>query len=219
MLDNPPPNRRKDLVNRLRTTGALAAILIILAACGPAASGESDEPSSAASVAQSAAAQESQGAPEPSFSAGLVADLEALIPDTVGDLTMQKTSMQGNEYLLNPDGDPAMLQFLQDVGVSPNDISMATGSGFNADFSSSAFMFVIRAQGANSDALLSAFQQAMDSDAASPLEWSSANIGGKQVQTSGDDSGTTYLYAKGDIVFWIFASDLEAAAEILGGLP
>jgi hypothetical protein len=203
----------------LRTTGALAAILIILAACGPAASGESDEPSSAASVAQSVGAQESQGGPEPSFSAGLVADLEALIPDTVGDLTMQKTSMQGNQYLLDPDSDPATVQFLQDVGVSPNDISMAIGFGFNEDFSSNAAMFVVRAEGANSDALLNAFKNAMDSDTASPLEWSNATVGGKQVQVSSADSGDTYLYVKGDTVFWITASDPANAEEVLSDLP
>ena len=207
-------------MNRFRTIALTAFTGFVLVACGPAASGGSNEPGpGGASQEQSQGAQASQGGPEPSFSEGLVADLEALIPDTVGDLTMQKTSMQGNQYLLDPDGDPAMLQFLEVVGVPPDNISMATGFGFNADYTSSAFMFVIRAEGADSNRLTSAFKEAMDSDAASPLEWSSANVGGKQVETSRDDSGTTYLYAKGDIVFWIFASDPEAAAEILSGLP
>jgi hypothetical protein len=132
---------------------------------------------------------------------------------------MQKSSMRGNEFLLDPDGDPAMITFLQEVGVSPNDISMAFGFGFSADASASAFMFVVRAPGADSNTLLGAFQQAMASDTESPMEWSSASIGGKQVQAAETGDGTTYLYVSGDVVFWIFASDPASAAEIFSGLP
>lgn len=208
---------RRNFVNRLRTIAGMT-LVVILAACGPAASGGSTEPD--ASEGQASQAQSSGGGPEPSFGEGVVGELEALIPDTVGDLTMQpETSMQGNEYLLDPDGDPSMLQFIQDVGVSPNDISMAIGSGSNADFSSTVVMFVIQAQGANSDALLDAFKQAMATDASPAPVWTSANVGGKQVQSSGDDFATSYVYTKGDDIFWIFATDPEIAAEILSGLP
>jgi hypothetical protein len=205
-------------VNRFRTIALTAFTGFVLVACGPAAS--QSEPGSESEPGQASQAPgASQGGPEPSFSEGLVADLEELIPDTIGDLTMQKTSMQGNQYLLDPDSDPATVQFLQDVGVSPNDISMAIGFGFNEDFSSNAAMFVVRAEGANSDALLNAFKNAMDSDTASPLEWSNATVGGKQVQVSSADSGDTYLYVKGDTVFWITASDPANAEEVLSDLP
>ncbi len=170
-------------MNRFRTIAITAIAGFVLVACGPAAS-QSVEPEPDGSQAAGQSAGESQGGPEPSFSAGLVADLEALIPDTVADLTMQKASMQGNEYLVDPDGDAAMQQFLQDAGVSPSDISMAFGYGYNADFSSNAFMFVVRAEGANSNALVPAFQQAMQADAETAMQWSSANVGGKQVQQS-----------------------------------
>lgn len=204
-------------MNRFRTIALAGLAGFVLAACAASSPQPeaSDEPSQAVSQAPGA----SQGGPEPSFSAGLVADLEALIPDTVGDLTMEKSSMRGNEYLLDPDGDPAMLQFLQDAGVSPNDITMAIGYGFNADFTSQAFMFVVRAAGADSNELSSAFQEAMDADAESPMQWSDASVGGKQVKQSDSGDGTTYLYAKGDTVFWIFASDPASAEEILSGLP
>jgi len=209
-------------VNRLRTSAALGALIIVLVACGPAAETESGEASTEASTAASVAASEPQasdGGPQPSFSAGLVADLEALIPDTVGDLTMDKTSFRGNEYLDDPGSDPATVAFLQQVGVSPSDISMAIGFGFSSDGSSFAAMFVIRAEGADSSALVSAFQEAMNQGGASPLEWSSATVGGKQVQVAAAASGSTYLYANGDIVFWINASDVAIAEEILSGLP
>jgi hypothetical protein len=95
---------------------------------------------------------------------------------------------------------------------------MAMGFGFSSDFSSSVFMFVVRAEGADSNTLLAAFQEAMNSNAASPLQWSSANVGGKQVQSAAVDSGSTYLYATGDVVFWI-TGDPASADEVLGGLP
>ncbi len=207
-------------MNRFRSIAVTAVAGFVLVACGPAASGSSDEPSGEASEAAASEAQPSgDGGVLPSFTEGAVADLEALIPNTVGDLTLKKESMQGSEYLLNADSDPAMVQFLQDAGVSPNDISMAYGFAFSADFSSSLFMFVVRAEGADSTALLSAFQAAMDSDAASPLEWSSATVGGKQVHQAGADPGTTYLYPTGDVVVWLTASDTASAEEVLSGLP
>jgi hypothetical protein len=202
-------------VNRFRTVALAAIAGLVLVACSAATPTpepeQSDEPSQAP--------QQSQGGPEPSFSEGLVADLEALIPDTVSGMTMQKTSMRGNEYLLDPDGDPAMQNFLQQAGVSPTDISMAFGFGFSSDAATQAFMFVIRASGAESNALLAAFQEAMASDAESPLQWSSANVGGKQVQVAETGDGSTYVYVRNDVVFWIFASSSDVAAEMLSPLP
>jgi len=96
---------------------------------------------------------------------------------------------------------------------------VAIGSGYTADFSSSLFIFVIRARGANSDALVNAFKSAMAADASPPPEWTGATVGGKQVQVSSDESGATYLYATGDVLFWTFASSPALAEEVLSGLP
>ena len=203
-------------MNRLRSIAALAAVGILIAACGPAASG---------STAQSAAAQASQvaqasgGGAGPSFTAGAVADLEALIPDKVGDLTMSKSSSQGNDYLIAPDSSPELVQFLKDTGVSPKDVSIAIGTGYNADFSSSVFMFVIRAKGADSGKLVSAFKAASSSTDQSPLQWASANVAGKQVETAPSAGGSAYLYVKGDVLFWITATPPALAEGVLGGLP
>jgi hypothetical protein len=112
-----------------------------------------------------------------------------------------------------------MQNFLQQAGVSPTDISMAFGFGFNAETGEQAFMFVIRASGAESNALLAAFQEAMASDAESPLQWSNANVGGKQVQVAETGDGSTYVYVRNDVVFWIFASSSDVAAEMLSPLP
>jgi hypothetical protein len=202
------------LVNRLLTIALTAITGIALVACGSAAS--SGAPSQAAgSQAQSSAG----GGPEPSLTAGAVADLEALIPNSVGGLTITKQSVQTSEFLTAPGSDPAAVKFVEDLGVSPSDISIATGSGNSADYTKFVFVFVIRAQGADSDRLISAFKTATSTGEASPLEWSSATVAGKAVETAGGDTGTNYIYAKGDILFWLIASDATLAEQFIGLLP
>jgi hypothetical protein len=196
----------------------MAVAGLVLVACGPAAS-QSTSQSTSQSSAPSQAAQSSGDVVGPSFTTGAAADLEALIPGTAGGVTLTKASMRGSDYLVSGNADPATVKFLQDLGVSPNDISMAYGIGFSADASSTVAMFVFRAAGANSAQLLSAFKTASEADSSSPLQWASANVGGKQVEASSGGSETTYLYVKGDVLFFVGASDPAVAAGILNGLP
>jgi hypothetical protein len=203
-------------VNRLLTIAVTAVAGFVLVACGPAASsssGTSSEPSVAASQGQA-----SGDAAGPSFTEGAVADLEALIPDTVGDLTMQKSSTKGDEFLTSSSSDPAVAKFVSDLGVSPSDISIAIGFGFSADASSSLGMFVFRASGADTDRLIAAFKEANDADRSAPLAWSSTTVGGKQVESAVDGETTYYLYAKGDVLFFL-SGDPASTEEAISGLP
>jgi hypothetical protein len=205
-------------VNRLFAVALTVITGIALVACGPAAS--SGGPSSGASQAAASQPQSSSGGgPEPSLTEGAVADLEALIPNTVGDLTIKKESIQTSEFLTAPGSDPAAVKFVEDLGVSPSDISIATGSANSADFAKFLFVFAIRAQGADSDRLVSAFKTASSTDDASPLQWSSATVAGKSVETAGGGVGTNYLYAKSDVLFWLTASDATLAEQFIGQLP
>ena len=112
-------------MNRFRTAATLTILGILIAACGSSGSGSPTPTASPTPVAQASA-----GGPGPSFTQGAVADLEAIIPDKVGDLTMQKQSMKGSQFLTNSSSSPEAVKFVQDLGVSPNDISIAIGSGF-----------------------------------------------------------------------------------------
>jgi hypothetical protein len=206
-------------VNRFRTIAVAAIAGFVLVACGPAASGNESPGGAASQAAQSQAAQGSQGGFEPSIGEGVVSELEDLIPDKVGDLTMQKSSFRGNDYLVSPDSDPETVQFIQDVGVSPSDIAVALGSGFNADFTSGASVIIIRANGADSNKLVNAFKKNMQASTESPIEWASANVGGKGVESNGATEQATYLYVHGDTLFIVSALDDATAGEILGGLP
>ena len=139
-------------MNRSRTLVVAGLVAIVLAACG--SSSASPSASQSASVAPSASAAESPGIGLPSFSAGVVAELEALIPDEIGGATMQKFSMRGDQFLTSGQEDPTTARFLEELGVSPNDVSIAFGFGFAPDFTSGAAMFVFRAEGATDSAWL-----------------------------------------------------------------
>lgn len=205
-------------MNRFRSIAVTAVAGFVLVACGPAASGSSSESQAGeASQAASEAAQASGDGVLPSFTEGAVADLEALIPDTVGDLSMQKTSTKGDEFLTSSDSNPAVAKFVNDLGVSPSDISIAIGFGFSADASSSLGMFVFRASGADTNRLIAAFKEANDADRETPLEWSSTTVGGKQVESALDGETTYYLYAKGDVLFFL-SGDPASTEEAISGL-
>ncbi len=203
-------------MNRFLTVVATAVAGLLLVACGPAGSTSSSEPSSAASTAASEAPRSSDVA-GPSFTEGAVADLEALIPDKVGSMTMQKTSTRGDEFLTSG-GDAAVEKFVSDLGVKTSDISIAIGFGGATDGSSSLGMFVFRASGAETSRLVSAYKEAYDSDRETPLVWSSATVGGKQVEKAVDGEDTYYLYAKDDILFFL-SGDSASSEEVIGGLP
>jgi hypothetical protein len=207
-------------VNRFRTIAVTAVAGFVLVACGPAASSSSGEPSSSASAAGSGA-EASVGGVLPSFTEGAVADLEALIPDTVGDLSFQKQSMQGSEFLTAPGSNAASIKFVEDLGVAPSDISIAIGFGFSTDASAppqTLIMLVFRAAGADTGRLVSGMKEAMDAEADTPTTWTSADVGGKQVEKSVDGDPAIYLYAKGDILFFV-SGDADTATEVISGLP
>ena len=206
-------------MNRFRTIALTVLAGLVLVACGPAASSSAGEPSSEASAAAASQAQESAGGPEPSFSAGLAADLEALIPDSVAGLPITKSSMRGNEFLVAPNSDPATIKFVQDLGVSPEDISIAIGYGISTDASSSVIIFILRAAGADTNTLTSAFKEAQNGSAESPIQWSASTLGGKQVEVGDLGGQPTYLYAHGDVLAWVTATTEAIAEEVISALP
>ena len=205
-------------MNRFRTAAALTALGILIAACGSSGSG-SPSPTPSPTAVPSQAAQASAGGPGPSFTQGAVADLEALIPDKVGDLTMQKQSMKGSQFLTSSSSSPEAVKFIQDLGVSPSDISIAIGTGSSKDYTQTVIAFVIRANGADTGKLVSAFKTASAAGNSSPLQWASATVAGKSVETAGSSGATNYIYAKGDVLIWLIATTPTLAEQFIGQLP
>jgi len=201
------------------------AVILLLGLAIAACSSGSASPSPTASVAvpsESAAEPSpstSQGA-EPSLPSG-AADLEALIPNKVGGVTLQKLSMRGNEFANSGSASAEVQDFLDNLGVSPEDVSVAVGLGVDTDNGSGVAIFIFRAEGADSGRLLQTFKDAVDAEQDTPLEWESANVGGKQVERASDpqQNNTVYLYVNGDVLVFVSTTNQDDAAQVLSGLP
>ncbi len=169
---------------RIKSAALVGVVAMLLAACSSASSG-STAPTSEPTATP--AAQQSATGPLPS--AGVVAELEALIPDTIGGITMLKQSMKGSDLAASGSGDAAAEKFIQDLGVSPDSIDIAFGYGVSADATNVAAMFVFRAQGAGKDKLLQVFKEANDAQLDTPMAWESRSVGGKDVQVATGGGG------------------------------
>lgn len=189
----------------------------LLVACVPASPEASGFPSTGASVAPSGSSE-----PLPSFTSGEVPELEALIPDAIGEIVIQKLSMRGADFLGGDDPDPAVEQFLNDLGVPPEAISLAFGFGFGPDLNEGAAIFVFRAEGAGADRLLRVYRESLDRERETPLDWQPVTAGGKQALVAVDaeqDDRAIYLYATGDTLFVVSATDPADSEAILAGVP
>jgi len=207
-------------VNSLRA--ALAAILLLAlaaAACSSGGASASPTPSASDPSVEPSIASSSEGA-LPSLPSG-AEDLEALIPDTIGGVALQKLSMRGNEFANSGGASAEAEEFLRTLGVSPEDVSVAIGFGLSTETDSGVAVFVFRAEGADSGRLLQAFKDATDAERETPLEWESVTIGGKQVERAADpeQNNRVYLYVKDDLLAFVATTNEDDAAEVLGGMP
>jgi hypothetical protein len=194
---------------------------ILLAACGGGAS-SADASQATPSVSQSPEATTAgpSGVALPSLPSS-AKDLEALIPDKVGDIALQKLSMQGDEFVSSGGATKETEKFLEGLGVDTDAVAVAAGFGSAAETGDALVVFVFRAEGAGTDRLVTVFKEALDSDRSEPLAWEGADVGGKQVEraTDPEQAGQVYLYAQGDVLFYLAATREEDAAEALETLP
>jgi ABC-type glycerol-3-phosphate transport system substrate-binding protein len=203
-------------LNRTRVAFATICLGLLAAACS--GGGSSASPSAAEPTTQPTAVG-SSGLALPSLPSS-AKDLEALIPDEIGGITLQKFSMQGDEFVSSGGATEETQQFLEGLGVATDDVAVAAGFGSSTD-TGAIVVFVFRADGAGTDRLLTVFKEALDSDRDQPLEWEAASVGGKQVERASDaeQEGMVYLYAQGDVLFYLAANREENAAEALEALP
>ena len=183
---------------------AILAAVAVLAACQPGAS--SGAPGST---------------PTPTPLASLTPeDLSDMIPGDVQGIILLRFSMTGEEFLGGA-ADPGLAAILSDLGAEPEDISVATAIGGSTDGEETATVFAFRVAGADADSMITAFQGVAD-QSGSPLDWHEATVGGKSVQVSStneDFQDPIVLYATGDILFFVTASDDSITEDILRKLP
>ena len=212
-------------MNPFRTLPALAALVLValLAACGDSTSSASVSAEPSLAVSEAASPSPSVAASTAALpSAGTVADLEALIPDEIGGITLQKFSMRGNEFVNSGSATDETQEFLERLGVSTDDVAVAFGFGVSAASGDGAAVFVFRALGAGSDRLVTVFMEATDKAREAPLDWQPTTVSGKGVYRATDpeqNNQTVYLYAIDDTLFFLAATREADAAEALAALP
>lgn len=109
----------------MRVAAATICLGLFIAACG--GGGSSD---GASQALQSAAG--SSGVALPSLPSS-AKDLEALIPSEVGGITLQRLSMQGNEFASSGGATQETQNFLRGLGVASDDVAVAAGFGSSTD--------------------------------------------------------------------------------------
>ncbi len=197
---------------RLRYLLGAALAALLFTACQPSAS-PSAEPSGAASDGAGGSIGEIPsmvGNPE----------LEATLPQKAGDITMQSFSMSGPDFLA-ADVDPQFTTFIDSLGADIEDVSVAFAFGSNTDGTNTASVFAFQIAGAEAQELIEEFKASAE-DGGDPLVWNPDTVGGKSVEVAepNDDFPTPLaLYATGDVLYFVSATDPDAFEEIIAGLP
>jgi hypothetical protein len=208
-------------LNRLIAAGMAALIGIGAAACGAQGASTGSLTASTTQAVATPSVAATSSATGDALPSGAT-DLEALIPDKVGKIVLQKASMSGDQFVGSGNATQEARDFLQGLGVSTDDVSVAVGFGADLGTGDTVAVLLFRALGANSDQLVSRFKEATDRERDNPLDWQSADLGGKHVEKAADPqqgNGSIYLYATGDLLVFVTAGSDERAAEALSALP
>jgi len=196
---------------------ALAALAIVVAACGSGTA--TTAPVTKAPATQAPATQAATGsdaAPSfvlPSFHADQ--KLESLFPDSIGGVPVAVQSISGEQFMALGKS-PELDAMLATLGKSASDLSVAFGSA-----GATVTIIGLRVAGVPGSttftALFNAYKQA---NAATITD---VTISGKSVKKAvpTDDSGTSYLYSAQDVVFSVGGDGITDAqlAEAFSKLP
>jgi hypothetical protein len=215
-------------LKRQRLVALLFACSALIAACSSGAGAGSAGPSAVAPSGPSAAAPSAASSPSgaaaasaPASAAASVApsagsgpDLASMIPAMVGDVTMVVASTDPETYLKVNVG-RHLTPVLEALGKTPGDVQVASATGATEE--GSLFIDAVRIDGADATALFSALQHALD--ATPGTKASTATMGGKQVLTWSETSGTTAVYAKDDVLFYVKSSVDAWVEAAVASLP
>jgi hypothetical protein len=148
----------------------------------------------------------------PSFNSD--AELEAMLPDTIGGQTVVKQSLSGQDFInLGMGGGDALEPLLNELGATVDDLSVAIGSAGQV------VVFAYRIQGVPADRIFQGLEAAMEAGGAGG-EVSQQTIAGRQVTVVTTPTETTYIYLKDDVVFIVGgALSPEILEDAISQLP
>jgi hypothetical protein len=142
--------------------------------------------------------------------------LEALLPTTLGGVTLTAESQAGTELSTNSAPFDA---FLADLGKTRADFSLA--SAYATDLK--AEIGAWRVKGASSAQMLPGFKKAVQGSSTTPLAVAEETLAGRTVTRIGDKGqltrGPIYVYAHGDSLLFVETPERALAEEAIGKLP
>ncbi len=148
-------------------------------------------------------------------------DLENRLPNEINGVTLVKYSFKGSSFLESgASNSQDLLDLLTTLGKTPADMSVAFAADPVGDLDVQIGAFKV--SGADSNALLQGFVLATQKQSPEDVI-TQANVGGKNVTQIDDPqdttSGSVYIYASGDTLFYVASPDAALAGAALLALP
>jgi hypothetical protein len=184
---------------------------LLLAGCADGGDGRDREPTlaplppSSETLAPLPPGKEGSGELEPTAVPHVAPELEALLPDRVGDVALLKSSQTGMEMGLGAD-DPILQRF----GKQPADLASATAM---PDRPPLLAVGVTRLRGVSAADLLAAQLSQVPADAVAET-----SLGGRPATFVTHGAWPVWYVPAGELLYAIVGTDLQAA-EIAAGLP
>jgi hypothetical protein len=185
-----------------RSIAALAIALVTVAACS------SGGPTPAPTAAPIPTEDPGPGLPFPSFdlssfdlgsfvlpSFSADEELEALLPDEIGGVTVSKQSITGAQFLALGMGGAALGPLLGELGSTADDLSVAIGSAGGV------VVIAYQLDGVPAEQLFAGLEAALS--AAQDADVTDITVGGRSVKQVRTAAETTYIYLADDVVFII----------------
>jgi hypothetical protein len=158
--------------------------------------------------------------PAPTAAANRHADpaLEALLPETIGGVSLVTESQHGTDLTRQSEALDAMLAGL---GKTLADFTLASAYSPAGDVEAQVGIWQVA--GATPDALLPAFVAVVQASSTTPLTVTELTLGGHDVTQIGAPGelgqGPLYAYAQDDRVLFVQTPDPKLAEEALAKLP
>lgn len=144
-------------------------------------------------------------------------ELEALLPKTLGGVTLTVESQAGTELSTNSSAFDAFLKSLDKTRADFTLASAYAHGGLKAQVGA------WRVKGANSTLLLPGFEAAVQASSMTPLTKADDSLGGRAVTRIGDPGqltqGPLYAIVRGDTLLFVQSPDRALAEEAMGKLP
>ncbi|HEU4672892.1 MAG TPA: hypothetical protein VFS32_08340 [Candidatus Limnocylindrales bacterium] len=148
-------------------------------------------------------------------------DLEALLPASIGDTTLDRESYVATKVLGTDTASKALTDSLKALGASPSDLRIA--EAFDSSGAATWYLDAFRLPGVGGSRLATAVVEGWITAGSSGATRTNRTIGGKHVVhvTAGSGSGglSDFVYVHGDVVFDIATTETAVVRKILAALP